>query len=776
MITRRLKTRTLHRLAISRSYHSSQSLLTKPPLSPSYDQSHRSNAFSINRSMVDSIRKKRPTQALSLFKEQLQLGVSGDVDEATISLALKACNGDLGLCCQVHGFAISSGYVSFTTVSNSLMNAYTKGGSFDRALYIFENLERPDTVSWNTVLSGFPDSEDALSFGVRMNLSGVGFDAVTYTTLLAMCLDYEGFLFGLQLHGLVIKFGLDTEVFVGNALITLYSRQDMLEHARKVFDEIPSRDIVSWNAMISGYTKEGSYGAEAIRLFIEMVREGMKLDHVSFTSAVSACGYERNWELGRQIHGLTIKAGYEKQVSVGNVLISNYLKSEAVEDAQLVFTNLSERNVVSWTTMISMDEDAVSLFNQMRVDEVYPNDVTFVGLLHFITNNNLVKEGEMIHEYCLKTGFCSELNVSNSLITMYAKFGTMENSLKIFEELNYREIISWNALISGYTQNGRCQEAVETFFLATKELQPSKYTFGSVLSAIGTAEAISLRHGQRCHSHLAKLGLDTDPIVSGALLDMYAKRGSISESLKVFHETPVKSQFAWTAIISAYARHGDCESVIRLFKEMEREGIKPDEITFLSVLTACVRKGMVDMGQELFDSMVEEYLIEPSPEHYSCMVDLLGRAGRLNEAEELASRIPGGPGLSVLQSLLGSCRVHGNIMLAERIVDAVMNMEPTESGSYVLMSNLYAEMGLWEEAARVRKGMRERGVRKEIGFSWVDVGDPNGSLCLHGFSSGDMSHPRAEDIFRMVECLGSEMQFLRERQRQRETEMMLLAM
>lgn len=652
------------------------------------------------------------------------------------------------------------------------MNAYTKGGNFDRALYIFENLELPDTVSWNTVLSGFPDSEDALSFGVRMNLSGVGFDAVTYTTLLAICLDYEGFLFGLQLHGLVIKFGLDTEVFVGNALITLYSRQDMLEHARKVFDEIPSRDIVSWNAMISGYTKEGSYGAEAIRLFIEMAREGMKLDHVSFTSAVSACGYERNWELGRQIHGLTIKAGYEKHVSVGNVLISNYLKSETVEDAKLVFMNMSERNVVSWTTMISMDEDAMSLFNQMRVDEVYPNDVTFVGLLHFITNNNLVKEGEVIHGYCLSTSFCSELNVSNSLITMYAKFGTMENSLKIFEELNYREIISWNALISGYTQNGQCQEAVETFFLATKELQPNAYTFGSVLSAIGAGEAISLRRGQRCHSHLAKLGLNTDPIVSGALLDMYAKRGSISESLNVFHETPIKSQFAWTAIISAYARHGDCESVIRLFKEMEKEGIKPDEITFLSVLSACSRKGMVDIGQELFDSMVEEYLIEPLPEHYSCMVDMLGRAGRLNEAEELASRIPGGPGLSVLQSLLGSCRVHGNVEMAERIVDALMDMEPTESGYYVLMSNLYAEKGLWEEAARVRKGMRERGVRKEIGFSWVDVGDPDGSLCSHGFSSGDMSHPRSEDIYRMVECLGSEMQFLRERQRRGETERM----
>ncbi|KAI6681681.1 hypothetical protein NL676_035562 [Syzygium grande] len=318
-----------------------------------------------------------------------------------------------------------------------------------------------------------------------MKWSGVGFDAVTYTTLLAICLDYEGFLFGLQLHGLAIKFGLDTEVF-GYGFVEC---DDIGLHERRKL----------WG------------GGD--RLFIEMVWEGMKLDHVSFTSAVSACGYERNWELGRQIHGLTIEVRYEKQVSVGNVLISNYLKSEAVEDAKLVFMNIRERNVVSWTTMISMDEDAVSLFNQMRVDEVYPNDVTFVGLLHFITKNNLVKEGEEIHGYCFRTSFCSELNVSNSLITMYAKFGTLENSLKIFEELNYREIISWNALISGYTQNGQCQEAVETFFSATKELQPNAYTFGSVLSAIGAAEAISLRHGQRFHSHLARnKDKGTDPV------------------------------------------------------------------------------------------------------------------------------------------------------------------------------------------------------------------------------------------------------------------------
>ncbi|ONH98284.1 hypothetical protein PRUPE_7G240400 [Prunus persica] len=477
----------------------------------------------------------------------------------------------------------------------------------------------------------------------------------------------------------------------------------------------------------------------------------MGLDHVPFTSAVSACGHEMNLGLGKQIHGLTIKSGYGSHVSVCNVLISTYSKCEVIEDAKVVFHCMNDRNVVSWTTMIFIDEeDVISLFDEMRLDGVYPNDVTFVGLIHAISIRKLVAEGEMIH----------------GLITMYAKFESIKKIvIKVFEELNSREIITWNALISGFAQNRLCQDALKTFLVATMESRPNNYTFGSVLSAIGDAQDISLKFGQRCHSSLIKLGLVTDPIIAGALLDMYAKRGSICESKRVFSETPHKSQFAWTAIISAYAGHGDYDSVIELFKEMEKEGVRPDSVTFLSflsILTACSRKGMVEMGRHLFHSMVKDYHIEPSPQHYSSMVDMLGRAGKLEEAEELMSQIPGQPGFSLLQSLLGACRIHGNVEMEERVADRLMRLEPMESGSFVLMSNLYAEKGDWEMVAKVRKGMRDKGVRKEVGYSWVDTGDADGSLYLHGFSSGDKSHPQSGEICRMAKCLGLEMKILRE--------------
>ncbi|KAF7153778.1 hypothetical protein RHSIM_Rhsim01G0073600 [Rhododendron simsii] len=771
MITRQLTSKTLHRIAAQRSkefksFHSSRNdhqlfdKVTQPEFLP------------FQHSMLAYSRNNNHREVLGIFKKQLQCDFIGTIDAVTIAVALKACRGYPRLGRNIHWFSIASGLVSNLSVSNALMSMYCKSGQFDQALAIFEKLKNPDIVSCNTVLSGFENVDDALKFACQMNLTGMAFDAVTYSTILARCADDEEFLFGIQLHSLELKCGLGCELFVGNALITMYCKWGHIVEAERVFDEMPKKDLVSWNAMLSGYAQEGNYGRKAIWACLEMVRQVMKLDHVSLTSIVSVCGHERNVELGRQIHSLAIKTGYAARrdyvnhVSVCNVLISLYSKCEAANDAALVFESMTDRNVISWTTMISIDEEnAISLFNEMRSDGVYPNEVTFIALIHAITINNSVEEGRPVHGLCLKSNFLSKLDAANSFITMYAEFKSMEDSEKIFEELKHRGIVSWNALISGYAQNGMGQEALQTFLLAILESLPNEFTIGSVLSAVGATEAISLKHGQRCHSYLIKLGLN-DPIVLGALLDMYAKRGSISESLRVFHEMPERSQVAWTAIISAYSRHGDYESVMSLFEEMEKRGARPDSITFLSVLTACGRKGMVDMGRQIFDSMVKNHLIEPSGLHYSCMVDMLGRAGRLKEAEEFVGQIPGGPGFSVLQSLLGACTIYGNVEMGKRAADALMELKPEQSGSYVLISNLYAERGDWEKVAKIRRGMRDRGVRKEVGFSWVDVGEANGSLSLHGFSSDDKSHPKTEEIYMMAGYVGSEMKILqRERER-----------
>ncbi|KAK4482563.1 hypothetical protein RD792_009723 [Penstemon davidsonii] len=757
MITRQLNCKIIHTVLKQRPnrsknscsfYHGHHLLdgIPKPVIS------------SVHRHMLSLIHQNLQCEALSMFKGHLQMGVS-QIDEFAVAVALKACLGGSKLGSQIHGLAISSGYLSCVSVCNSLMNMYCKSREWTRALRVFEDLKNPDTVSYNTVLSGFEDSKDALNFARGMHSNGVGFDAVTFTSVLAHCVGSQEFDFGFQLHCLVLKFGFITETFIGNALVTMYSKCGRIAEAERVFFEMSDKDLVSWNAILSGYTQEGGYGFEAILGFVEMVRGDMNLDHVSFTSVISACGHERNLQFGRQVHTLLMKRGYGTHVSVCNVLMSLYSKCEIVEDAKLVFVNIIDRNVVSWTTMISInEEDAVYLFNEMRRHEIYPNDVTFIGLIHAITKQNMIQQGLMVHVFCIKSNFLSELNVANSLITMYGKFKLVEGCIKVFEELEYRDIISWNALISGYSQNEMYQEALQVFLSASNELQPNPYTFGSVLHAIASSESISLRQGQRFHGYIRKLGLNTNSVVSGALLDMYAKRGSICESEKIFHEFTEKNQVAWTAIISAHSRHGDCESVMNYFKKMVKEGVKPDSITFLSILTACGRNGIVDSGIEIFNSMVSEYSIEPSPEHYSCIVDMFGRAGRLKEAEEFLNRIPGGPGVSVLQSLLGACRIYGDVDMAMRVGDALIDMEPEESGSYILMSNLFAEKGKWEKVSKMRRMMRDRKVVKEVGYSWADVGCVDDSTSLHGFSSGDKSHSLSKEIYWMAELLGSDME------------------
>ncbi|KAG6428183.1 hypothetical protein SASPL_112434 [Salvia splendens] len=594
-------------------------------------------------------------EALCVFKNHLRTDISG-VNEVVLALASKACVGHPRIGRQTHGFAVVSGFIACVSVCNSLMNMYCKSSNLRTALCIFVNLKNPDSVSYNTVISGFEDNKSALLFVRGMHSSGITFDSRTFTSALAHCADGEEFDLGFQFHCLVFKLGLEVENFTGNALITLYSKCGKVEDAKRVFNEMPHKDLVLRRA----------------------------------------CGCnERNLEFGKQVHALSMKRGYGDHVKVCNVLMSMYSKCEAVGDAEMI------------------------------QDEAWPNDVTFIGLIHAITKHNMMREGLMVHAFCMKSNFFSETSVANSFITMYGKFKMIEDCIKVFELIDDREIISWKALISAYSLNGMYQKALQVFSSASKELTPNPYTFGAVLHAIASSESISLRQGQRCHGFLKKLGLDSDPIVS--------------------------------AIISAYSRHGDYEKVMKYFKEMEMEGVKPDSITFLSILTACSRNGIVDVGREVFDSMISDHSVEPSAEHYYCIVDMLGRAGKLKEAENLLSQIPGGPGLSILQSLLGACKIYGDVEMETRVADTLIEMEPDESGSYVLMSNLFAEKRKWEKVAKIRTIMRQRKVIKEVGFSWADVGNIESSLGLYGFSSGDKSHRLSKEIYEMTDLLGAEM-------------------
>ncbi|KAG6485172.1 hypothetical protein ZIOFF_053702 [Zingiber officinale] len=508
--------------------------------------------------------------------------------------------------------------------------------------------------------------------------------------------------------------------------------------------------------------RRGKRSTEALDFFALMRRTGVHPDGVTYTVALAASANLLDPEPARQLHSLVLKSGFGSDLIVTNTVITFYARVGHSVEAHMVFDEMPFRNSVTWNSLLYVrpDHNAIHLFNVMRLQDVQPNDVTFVALI-FSVNDQLLREGQMIHGVSFKLGIAEKLNVSNSLITMYAKLKLMVDARKVFDAIHCKEIVSWNALVSGYAQNGQLEDALAVFSSLILHCMPNQYTFGSILSAITTTEIVSLAYGQSFHAHILKLGLNANACVSVALIDLYAKRGSIDESRRAFEEAPLKSLITWTSIISAHSKHGNYEEVMSLFDSLKRTGIHPDHITFLAVLVACCCKGKVDMGRKVFDSMVDEFEIEPWQEHYACMVDMLGKAGRLEEAEEFLQLAPMPLGISALQSLLGACRVHRNAEMGSRMAEALMKVEPTESGAYVLMSNIYAEKGEWENVAKLRRGMRQRGVRKEIGFSWVDVGSGE-SLHMHRFSSGDNTHPLAEEIHSMAESLGMEISYKKE--------------
>jgi pentatricopeptide repeat protein len=655
---------------------------------------------------------------------------------------------------------VTSGLFSQIPVSNSLINAYRRAGYSSIALELFLVSPNRDTVSWNIIISGFTCVVRGMKFVLQMLRAGFPLDATTISTILSFSSNSSDFLSGFQIHSLAYISGHASHTVVGNALITFYSRSGFMDDAQKMFDEMLVRDTVSWNAFIYALAQEGNNGSEVIPLFLRMLKEDRVCPNkTTIATVMPFCG---SIKLGAQLHCLSSKIGVDGDILVCNVLMSMYYMNGARDYVRNVFSGMKLRDVFSWTSMISIyPNDAVSLFNEMRQDEVMPNDVTLVALLSAIPHNYSMHEGGMVHAICYRFGLLFKVNVLNSLITMYARLGSMCHAKMVFDDMPVRNIISWNALISGYQKNGLREEMLQIFSSLVLHLEPDQYTFGSVLSSISTGDMVSLVFGRLCHCYLYKLGSNTDEFVSGALIDMYAKQGSLEDSDKAFNEIINRSIVSWTATISAHSKHGNYARVFNLFENMINSKIAPDGITLLAVLMACGSTGDAITGKIIFDSIYNVYKVEPWPEHYSCMVDMLGKAGRLEEAENLVKLMPCGPSMSALQSLLNACRVHGDVERGDRIADLVLKTDPSDSGAYISISNIYAERGEWENVARVRKEMREKGVKKELGFSWVDVGLLR-SIRMYKFSSGDVGHPMAKEIYEIVESLGSNTRTLQE--------------
>ncbi|KAL5188468.1 Pentatricopeptide repeat-containing protein [Glycine soja] len=678
-------------------------------------------------------------EALVLFCRFMR-SCSEESNEYILASVVRACTqlGSLSHALQVHAFVVKGGLVQDAYVGTSLINFYTKHGYVDEARFIFDGLEVKTTVTWTTIIAGYAKlerSEVSLKLFDQMRGGDVYPDRYVISSVLSACSRLEFLEGGRQIHGYILRRGFDMDVSVVNGIIDFYLKCHKVKKGRTLFNQLEDKDVVSWTTMIAG-CMQNSFHGDAMDLFVEMVRMGWKPDAFGFTSVLNSCGSLQALEKGRQVHAYAVKVNIDDDDFVKNGLIDMYAKCDSLTNARKVFDLVAAINVVSYNAMIEgysrQDKlvEALDLFREMRLSLSPPTLLTFVSLLGLSASLFLLELSIQIHCLIIKYGASLDNFAGSALIDVYSKCSCVGDARLVFEEIYDKDIVVWNAMFSGYGQQLENEESLKLYkHLQRSRLKPNKFTFAAVITA--ASNIASLRHGQQFHNQVIKMGLDDDPFVTNSLLGMYAKCGSIEEA---HNSTNQRDIACWNSIISTYAQHGDAAKALEVFKHMIMEGAKPNYVTFVGVLSACSHAGLLDLGLHHFESM-SKFGIEPGIDHYACMVSLLGRAGKIYEAKEFIEKMPIKPAAVVWRSLLGACRVSGHIELGTHAAEMAISCDPADSGSYILLSNIFASKGMWANVRRVREKMDMSRVVKEPGWSWIEVNNE-----VHRFIARDTAH------------------------------------
>ncbi|XP_050214845.1 pentatricopeptide repeat-containing protein At2g03880, mitochondrial [Mercurialis annua] len=487
----------------------------------------------------------------------------------------------------------------------------------------------------------------------------------------------------------------------------------------------------------------------ALKTMEAMHRHNLWADSFSYCDLIKCCLAKNAIEQGKQVHKHLFSNGHRPNVFILNSLLNMYVKFNLLDDAREVFDKMPERNVVSWTTMVSayanakLNIQALEFLILMFREGVRPNMYTFSSVLRAC--DGLVNLGQ-VHGVIVKSGLDSDVYVRSALIDSYSKWGECESALRVFDEMVTGDLIVWNSIIAGFAQNNDGDEALYLFKRMTRDgFRANQATLTSVLRACTGLALLEL--GRQLHVHVFKH--DRDLILNNALLDMYCKCGSLEDANHVFSRMMTeKDVISWSTMIAGLAQNGYSSEALKLFESMKLSGTKPNYITIVGVLFACSHAGLLEAGWYYFRSMKNLYGIEPVREHYGCMIDLLGRAGKLDDAVGLINEMECEPDAVTWRTLLGACRVHKDVDLAIHAAKQILRLDPKDAGAYILMSNIYANAQRWDNVAEIRKTMNDMEIRKDPGCSWVEVNKK-----IHAFILGDNSHPQFSEINKQLNKL-----------------------
>ncbi|ESR50251.1 hypothetical protein CICLE_v10033882mg [Citrus x clementina] len=586
----------------------------------------------------------------------------------------------------------------------------------------------------------------------RLGPSTEGF----YDQLLKSC----NFLASLrQIHSSLTTSGLINQALhLGAKIIIKYTTYGEPNTARSLFNSIHNDKSNSflWNTMIRAYANNG-HCVETLELYSTMRRSGISSNSYTFPFVLKACASNSLILEGKVVHGDILRTGFLSDSYVQAALVDMYAKCGQTDDGCKVFDEMSVRDLVSWTVMITAyeqaekPEEALILFQKTQQEGLLSDSVTIVSVASAVGQLGDVLKAQAVHGYAICNAFLEDLCIQNSIVAMYARCGNVEKARLVFDMMEKRDLISWNSMLSGYIQNGQASEALLLFDeMQNSDCKPNPVTALILVSACAYLGSRQL--GRKFHGYIINSNMKIDATLRNAVMDMYAKCGDLDTAENMFNDIhpSERNVSSWNVLIAGYGMHGHGRKALEFFSQMLEEGVKPDHITFTSILSACSHAGLIDEGRKCFADMTK-LSVKPEVKHYACMVDMLGRAGCLYEAFDMIKQMPLPPNDSVWGALLLACRIHGNTEIGEIAANYLFQLEPEHTGYFVLMSNIYAASNKWREVGKLREDMKNKGLKKPAAFSVIEYGKD-----IQGFHTADRVNPYWKEVYKKVESMAVE--------------------
>lgn len=642
-----------------------------------------------------------------LFQAMLQQGFVPN--KVTYTCLCEACisKEDLSESRRFHLYIMGCRLDGDVDLGNTIICMYARCGNLNDACLVFYEMCEPNVVSWTTLIAAFAQQKlckEALTLSQQMLLEAVLPNNVTFLNLISACSNQENLTSGIRIHAQVVSISHELNILIGNALINLYGKCKKLKMARMVFDDMTIRDEVSWNSLIAACSLH-ELSEEVLELFGEMQLGRVTLDRVTSVSVLQSIANEQDLEEGKLVHAHICQSWDNLDGVIGSALVNMYAKCGSLEDAQSVFDKVSDHTLVLWTALISaygqhgQSFQANQVFEHMKSEGFIPDELAFSTVLFSCSG---LAPGKWVHACILGCRRISlEPVVNNALLSMYSSCGSLSDAENAFKKLVTKNVVTWNIMINACTHGGQPRRAFHFFKqMRVDGVLPNMSIYASLLNACATLAVLA--EGMQIHELLLIGGIEPDVVLGTALVNFYGKCGRVEDAQCTFARMPKRNVAAWNSIIASYCQIGDMNTACTFFRQMPNHGVRPDGITFLTLVSSYSHAGLVDEALDYFLSMTRDYCLTPTVEHYNCLIDLFGRAGCLDKVEDMLAQVSFEPDLHSQMSLLNACRVHEDVDRGERIVKSLSKLQTSNHAPQVLMSNIYAAAGRFEAAALVR--------------------------------------------------------------------------